>query len=73
MLSLNLDDLCDESNEEGLKSTERVMRHWTHTRSPLVYWTQKMVNMATTERYGQIKWNNTNWQIRSYGRIGYVA
>ena len=53
-LSLNLDDLCDESiGEKSQKSTERVMRHWQFTRSPLVYWTQKMVKEATTERWGK--------------------
>ena len=46
MISLNLDDLCT-----GQNTIERVMRHWQFTRSPLVYWTQKMVKMATTDRY----------------------
>ena len=47
MISLNLDDLCT-----GQNTIEREMRHWQFTRSPLVYWTQKMVKMATTDRYG---------------------
>ena len=48
--NLNLDDLCGENKHEP-GSIERVMRHWQFTRSPLVYWTRKMVHMATMDRW----------------------
>ena len=44
--NLNLEDLCDNP-----VNTERVMRHWQFTRSPLVYWTRKMADMATKDRW----------------------
>ena len=45
---MDLDDLCNEVNAE--ESINRVMQHWQKTRSPLVYWTRKMANLAETER-----------------------
>ena len=47
--NLNLDDLCSENKHEP-GSIERVMRHWQFTRSPLIYWTRKMVDLMTTDR-----------------------
>ena len=44
---MNLDDLCNKLTAK--KSVDRVMEHWQKTRSPLVYWTGKMANMAETE------------------------
>ena len=44
---MNLDDLCNKLTAK--KSVDRVMEHWQKTRSPLVYWTREMANMAKTE------------------------
>ena len=45
---MNLDDLCDEITAN--ESIHRVMHHWKHTRSPLVYWTRQMANMAAGKK-----------------------
>ena len=44
---MNLDDLCNKLTAK--ESVDRVMQHWQKTRSPLVYWTREMANMAETE------------------------
>ena len=59
---MNVDELCNANTAKD--SLDRVMRHWQHTRSPFVYWTRKMVNMAATEREGNLNYKYSNYTLR---------